>query len=85
MPCTSIREQLLSLCKLQSLYGMLITGVYLTRPQLNSIDGDLEADDPPCGALGRLLNVPIYSLDDHALRGADLCQDCGLSYSRIPW
>ncbi len=83
---TSLIEQLESVCAGQPYYGILITGWFLSEEQITSTRDMLSPDSPSIGALGRLLNVPVYPLGTAQSVGADELRTEGdVTYSCIPW
>jgi hypothetical protein len=63
----AIYQELEKLCREQYDSEYIITGFYLTTDQYNFIASSLEPDDPPIGARGRFLGVPVYKIGDRRI------------------
>jgi hypothetical protein len=83
---TSTIDTFEAICSGQPYYGILLTGWFLTEEQIATIRNMLTPDTPPTGAIGRLLNVPVYPYEKAQTVACDqLRTDKGITYSCVPW
>jgi hypothetical protein len=79
-------DRLDGICSGQPYFGILITGWFLSEEQLAAVRERLTPDVPQTGAIGRLLNVPVFPHEfSHMIEPDRLRIDEGVTYSCIPW
>jgi hypothetical protein len=79
-------DRLNAICSGQPYYGILITGWFLSEEQIAAVRERLTPDMPPTGAIGRLLNVPVFPCEAaQDIEPDKLRTDEGVTYSCIPW
>src|SRR5262245_60789261 len=69
---TQIMDVFNDLSRLQREKSFILSGIYLPAADIAAIRADLEPDDPPVGAVGRLQTIPVYELESPIPSIADL-------------